>query len=131
MVFKTKEIKSILPYLDIQLTHSKKKFNWFLKRMGDMQNPIAIADEIMGDKGETFYVVAMKRDLDSSWLADVDILSHEASHIVDFYLERIGERDAKGELRAYLQGAITRRLCREHFRWKEKKLKKKSKKNKR
>lgn len=126
MDFKTKAVKFILPPLDIQLTHSKKKFKWLFEKMSDSSNPEAIASEVTGSRGEIFYVVAIKKNTDTSWLHDVDVLSHEASHIVDYYLDRIGERDAKGELRAYLQGAITRRLCRDHFRWKEKKLKNKA-----
>lgn len=127
MKFKTSRIKKLLPDIDIQVTHNEKKFDWVNGNMGGKPKSTigGIAAELTGDKGEKFYLVCLPNRTDTTWLDDVNTLSHEASHIVDYYLERIGEDAKTKEIRAYLQGNITELLCKKHFRWKEKKLSKK------
>lgn len=106
-----------LPMPEIRLYHSREKARKFLARQGIPPETIPNSDAQtwLKEDGSTAVV------LYSNWMGDAAkdaaMLAHEATHIMLYSMDSIGEHEPAEEEMCYVVQAITLALCDMHFRW--------------
>lgn len=110
-----------LPHL--MLVTSEVQFRAALKKLGVMDNePLlpaefdAVVHTYSNSKGQTACVVGIRIDRKRSWIETAAIIAHEAVHIKQRMLERIGEDRPGREVEAYIVQAATEYLLAEYDR---------------
>lgn len=120
------EVKIHIP-VKVIFTHSEKKLARIYRKFGITQSD---AHNITSDARTThitngsdgYFIVYMKPCLDWSAAQDVALLAHEATHVMQYYFEDIGEESPGIEAQAYVVQFVTEYLVERHFRWKKKRL---------
>lgn len=116
---------SVLPMPELRLYHSRKKCEKFLARHQIPFNPIDGDDAqtwTFRDGGMPYAVVLYDGDIQYDYWEDMGMLAHEATHIALFAFGDIGESEPAEEEMCYTVQAISKWLCKAHFKWKEKRI---------
>lgn len=114
-----------LPMPELRLYHSPKKCAKFLERHGVSFEPDEGADAqtwTFEDDGRSYAVVLFDCDPSMDYWMDMGVLAHEATHIMLFAFDEIGESKPANEEMCYVVQAVTTWLCEAHFSWKERRL---------
>lgn len=102
------------PFPRIYVFTSKKKARRFIRRKFDHDfNWIGKSAQTdyfkMGGEESQAVITIPKREMSMSH--KIALIAHECSHIVDAWLEDIGEEDAGGEVRAYATQCAVLTVC--------------------
>lgn len=108
-----------LPLPEIRLYHSRKKVCRYLERQGISPEAIPNADAQTWMTTDEFKAVVLFGDWTGDTATDAAMLAHEATHIMLYVMESIGENEPAEEEMCYVTQAITLALCDMHFRWLE------------
>lgn len=115
---------TVIPLPEIRLYHSRRKCAKFLRRIGIRFDPDDIADAqtwVFDKDGNCYAVVLMETGTETDDCWDIGVLAHEATHVMLYTLESIGEKEPAEEEMCYITQCVTQVLAKAHFSWKSKK----------
>lgn len=123
-----------VPPIRVRLMHSRKAYLRALRRFDAGTDEVSEMLEHADAVTSTFtvqgvglcHIVFMRPDLDRSAAEDAGLIAHEATHVMQDYMESISERKPSYEFEAYVTESVTARLVGEHFRWKQRKIDKRN-----
>ena len=119
-----------LPEVRVRLTHSRKAFLKALRRHDAgadeaaemLQGADAITSSFDVRGVGLCNVVYMRPDLGRDAAEDAGLLAHEATHVMQAFMDSIGEGEPSAEMQAYVTGSVTTQLVADHFRWKQRQI---------
>lgn len=118
---------SPIPIPRLNLFHSRDKYEAFLTRHGqrivDTGSHMLAETYRFVEDDQPRCAVLMPDGTEQYWIADVELLVHEATHCTLFAFSFIGEDEPSEEVTCYVEQAIATALIESHFNWKERKRK--------
>lgn len=117
------EAIGVMPSITVALYHDRNKLSRDLRERGIEQHLSAnCSAQTFHDnygKGEIYFVM-MEDCWEKPLWFQLAILAHEASHIVSYYFDDLGEEEPGEEERAYAMEAVAGCLFDAHLAWLEK-----------
>lgn len=111
---------SSLPMPEIRLYHSREKARKVLERQGIPPETIPNADAQTWLKEDGSMAVVLYSNWTGDVAKDAAMLAHEATHIMLYAMESIGEYEPAEEEMCYVVQAVTLALFDMHLRWMDK-----------